>query len=129
MKGWVNRRLAEALVILVSVTVAAGCGGSRAPAATPAAQQTSAYGVALESALRSLALGVQSYYAENQAYPTAVTPATVGQYVSPWPHNPWTEQPISQGSSPGDFTYELEAAGAGFQLVGHKADGTTVVVP
>ena len=126
------RSAAPGLVVLVLVaTIAVGaCAGSTASSPSPAAsgaQQTTAYGVALEAAVQTLRIGIDSYYGDNGTYPTAVTQATVGTYINPWPNNPWTHQPIAQGTAVGDFTYTLTAAG--FQLAGHKADGTDVVVP
>jgi hypothetical protein len=70
---------------------------------------------------------VQSYYVDHEAYPSAVTQATVGSYIGPWPENPWTHQPIAQGTAVGDFTYTLTVDG--FRLAGHKADGTDAVAP
>jgi hypothetical protein len=106
------------------------CGGSSAPSASPTAggaQQTSAYAVAMQAAIRTLAMGVQSYYEDNANYPATVTQATVGGYISAWPTNPWTHQPISAGTAMGDFTYTIGPSG--FQLVGHLADGKYVLAP
>jgi type II secretory pathway pseudopilin PulG len=116
-------------MLTLALSVAAGaCGGSSSTApASQGPQQASVHAVALEAAMRSLSLAVEAYQADNGAYPTAVTQATVGSYLSPWPLNPWTRQPIAEGTAVGDFTYTLTAGG--FQLAGHKADGTDVVMP
>jgi hypothetical protein len=106
------------------------CGGSSAPSASPTAggaQQTSAYAVAMEAAMRTLAMGVQSYYEDTADYPATVTQATVGGYIGAWPTNPWTHQPIAAGTAMGDFTYTIGASG--FSLVGHLADGKYVLAP
>jgi hypothetical protein len=132
MKIRSRRCMALGLVaVALGLTFAAGaCGGSVAPSPSPTAtgpQQTTAYAVALEASVRNLSMAVESYYADNETYPAVVTQATVGGYISPWPDNPWTQRPIAQGTSVGDFTYTLTAGG--FQLAGHKGDGTDVVVP
>lgn len=131
MKQISTARIVASAVIVLALTLAAGsCGGASAPSASSTSadpQQTTAYGVALEADMRELSVGVQSYYAENEAYPTAVTQATVGEYISAWPNNPWTHQPMAQGTAVGDFTYTVIADG--FQIAGHKADGTDVVAP
>jgi hypothetical protein len=110
--------------------VAVSCGGSSAPSASPTAggaQRTSAYGVAMQADVRTLAMGVQSYYEDTGNYPTTVTQATVGSYINPWPTNPWTHQPIRAGTAMGDFTYTVGSSG--FQLIGHLADGKYVLAP
>jgi hypothetical protein len=124
----VAAQVATALVLGCAL-VAGSCGGSSAPSASTSAdpQQTTAYGVALQADMRELSVGVQSYYAENEAYPTVVTQATVGEYISAWPNNPWTHQPMAQGTAVGDFTYTVTADG--FQLAGHRSDGTDVMAP
>lgn len=53
----------------------------------------------------------------------------VGEYVSPWPTNPYTGQPMAPGDQPGDFTYEQLNGGEGYRLVGHLANGFTFTVP
>jgi hypothetical protein len=133
MKRSLIRRIAVPAVVamaLVFVLAVGSCGGSSAPSPSPTAangQQTSAYGAAMEAAMRMLAVGVQSYYEDNGSYPTAVTQATVGSYISPWPTDPWTHQPIAEGKAMGDFTYVVGLNG--FQLVGHLADGKYVLAP
>jgi hypothetical protein len=122
--------VASAAIVLALALAAGSCGGSSAPSASPTTtngQQTSAYGVAMESAMRTLAMGVQSYYEENATYPATVTQAIVGSYISAWPSNPWTHQPIAQGTAMGDFTYTI--GGNGFQLIGHLGDGKYVMAP
>lgn len=133
MKRSLIRRIAVPAVVataLVLVLAVGSCGGSSAPSPSPTitnGQQTSAYGVAMEAAMRTLAMGVQSYYEDNGTYPTAVTQATVGGYISGWPTNPWTHQPIAQGTAMGDFTYTVGSGG--FQVIGHLADGKYVMAP
>jgi hypothetical protein len=127
-----RRCMALGLVgLAIGLALAVGaCGGSAASSSSSTAadsQQTTAYGAALEADVRTLRVAVESYYVDNEAYPTAVTLATVGDYISSWPDNPWTHQPMAQGTGVGDFTYTLTADG--FQLAGHKSDGTDVVVP
>ena len=53
----------------------------------------------------------------------------VGEYVSPWPTNPFTGQPMAPGDQPGDYTYEQLNGGQGYKLVGHLANGFTFTVP
>jgi hypothetical protein len=124
------RIVACAVVVLALALAAGSCGGSSAPSASPTTtngQQTSAYGVAMEAAMRTLAMGVQSFYEENETYPTTVTQATVGSYISAWPTNPWTHQPMAEGTAMGDFSYTIGSGG--FQVIGHLGDGKYVMAP
>jgi len=133
MKQFPVARIAAPAVIALALflAVSAGsCGGSSAPSPSSTAvngQQTSAYGVAMEAAMRTLAMGVQSYYEDNGSYPNVVTQATVGGYISPWPTDPWTHRPIAQGTAMGDFSYTVGSGG--FQVIGHLADGKYVMAP
>lgn len=40
-----------------------------------------------------------------------------------WPRNPFTDRPMSEGTTPGDFTYTVK--GRSWKLVGHQSDGGT----
>ncbi len=44
-----------------------------------------------------------------------------------WPADPWTEAPMSAGTSAGHYTYTVAADGRSYRLVGHLPDGAFVV--
>ena len=52
----------------------------------------------------SVRLGIESYMANNGALPPAADQATLGEFVSPWPNNPWTNAPMKPGSGMGDLS-------------------------
>ena len=43
--------------------------------------------------------------------------------VSWWPHNPWTHEPMHQGTGWGDFTYGVDAHSGIFSIVVHYSRG------
>ena len=130
MSHWavrVRRKGAVALVLLVAlvgvpVLMMTGCGGG---SQTPTSQVDTARDVALRLDLLSLAVGLKAYRAATGSYPATLSPATLGSYVNPWPTNPWTDAPMQQGTDPGNFTYSL--TGDGYNLVGHAANGKTIM--
>ena len=87
--------------------------------------------LAVKASLRSLAIGIQAYAADRGGVypdPSSVTPKGLvapggSPYVDPWPTNPYTDAPMTQGTAAGDFTYSRSASGNGYTLTGYGADG------
>lgn len=100
-----------------------------------ATQHDEAKDSAVKEGIHVLQVGIQSYAVDNaDVYPAAaeMTPdGAVGQYVDRWPTNPWTGQPMREGSAPGDFHYSVgdDGSGAGgFTLEGYLHDGTPFTI-
>ena len=157
-RSGISRGMLIAVVVAsVAVTVAAVLGvmllhrqTSSAPqaervtvTATPSAdtawllaQQTAANEAAVKEGLHSIQIGVQSYCVDNHNQypdPSLVTSTNLvdsnGQrYVDNWPTNPYTGEPMAQGTQPGNFTYEVTAEG-GYQLTGYGQSGPVLTVP
>jgi hypothetical protein len=67
--------------------------------------------------------------ATNGVYPAATEVTSTGgvaQYVSPWPVNPVTGQPMAAGTAPGDYTYEQLDGGQHYRLTGYLSNGDLV---
>lgn len=66
--------------------------------------------------------------APSQLRPDSAFVHWIRSYVRtwPWPHNPFTGQPMTDSPNPGDFTYTVD--GRSWRLVGHQSDGGTFVV-
>ena len=98
---------------------------SPAPGDSPDAQ--------VRAALTVIQVGVLTWTAESGGLfpPVAAVSADgeVGDYVDPWPTNPFTDAPMQPGSAPGDYAYEQLDAGRSYRLTGFLSDGATVVVP
>jgi len=54
--------------------------------------------------------------------------ATGKPYVDSWPKNPWTNVPMKESTSMGDYTYSIPASNT-FRLVGHTSTGIDFTVP
>jgi len=94
-------------------------------------QQTSAEGSAVEDGIRTIHEGIYKWSVDNgNRFPpeTEVRPdGGVGTEVDNWPANPFTGQPMTSGSGPGDFTYTVRADSTMFQLTGHMSTGDFTV--
>jgi hypothetical protein len=87
-----------------------------------------------ESAVRegthSLQVGIQQWAIDHEnQYPAApdMNQGAMAPYIDVWPTNPYTGAPMAEGTSPGDFSYELSPDGRSFRLVGYGEDGKIVI--
>ncbi len=69
--------------------------------------------------------GVTAYVQMNGVAPPAADAATLGNFVQPWPKNPWTQAPMEQGKEPGDIAY-APGAGTAYTLGVVVSDGVGV---
>lgn len=103
--------------------------GSPSPGTSPSADPAQA----VRDGVIAIQVGVLTWASQHGgAFPLAAQvqqQGEVAQYVDPWPVNPYTQVPMKQGSTPGDYTYELLDAGGGYQLTGYLDDGSTFVLP
>jgi hypothetical protein len=69
---------------------------------------------------------VQAWANDNGArFPdaTLVNATGLADYVTEWPDNPFTGEPMTLGDGPGDFSYSALSDGTDFSLVGHLSNG------
>jgi hypothetical protein len=114
-------------VALLPVAILAACGsasvgGSPSPSATPIKAEQAQLGA------HQIQVAVQSWALDHGRFPkaAAVTGSGVWQAAGmdgTWPQNPWTGQPMAEGSEPGDFTYTATANGKRAKLVLHGEAG------
>ena len=108
------------VVVLASLTLAlAGCGSS--PATDPVEQIDQAKNVAAKAEILAIETGIRAYQAMNGSLPADASQMTLGQFVSPWPKNPWTQAPMQPGAGKGDYTYAQ--TNDGFALTVHLDGG------
>ena len=85
---------------------------------------------AIKEGIHAIDIAVRSYAVDNNDVypePSLVNESGLADYVSgnsPWPTNPYTDQPMSQGTGPGDYAYTLSADA--FELVGYGEGGKAV---
>jgi len=90
--------------------------------------------VASESTVRSGVLSIQTavetWALDNGgAYPSTLLVNSTGlsRYLSPWPVNPYTDLPMTTGTGPGDYRYEVGADGGSYRLVAYAKDGGMLI--
>ena len=85
----------------------------------------------VKEGIHSIQIAVESYAADSQegAYPdpSMVSQSGMASFVDIWPMNPYTGDPMTQGTGPGDFTYTLAADAWSFELVGYGQGGKGVI--
>jgi hypothetical protein len=83
--------------------------------------------------IAALQVGIVAWAADNNnLYPApqdVVQGGGLSQYVSPWPTNPFTDQPMTPGTSPGSYVYEQLSGGQAYKLTGYLSNGLTYTVP
>ena len=128
------------VVIVLAVLGAAGAaaslvvpvllaGGSFAFVSGPAPAQEPVAGV--REGVRAIQDGVETWRTahDSDVYPAEaeVAPGRLGQFVDPWPRNPFTGGPMLPTGARGDYTYVRAADGLSYELSGFGADGTPVI--
>jgi hypothetical protein len=85
---------------------------------------------AVRSGARSIQMSLESWAAEHAgAYPDADAVNSVGlsRYITNWPTNPYTDLPMSPGTGPGCFRYEVGSGGGTYRLTVYGRDGTVIL--
>jgi hypothetical protein len=85
----------------------------------------------VRTGVRNIRMGIETWRVDNArgTYPpeAVVTPARLGQYVEPWPANPYTGGLMQPGGGPGGYVYVRPPGGGGFTLTGYGDDGDPVL--
>jgi type IV pilus assembly protein PilA len=113
--------MTELLIVIVII-------GILAAIATPIYlnQRQKAKDAAVKEGIHTIALGIQSYASDSDdVYPAAATKATIGNYISMWPRNPFvTGAPdMAPGTTPGTYTYTQGSGSASYFIAGHLHSG------
>jgi hypothetical protein len=117
--------LAATLVLWAALALAA-CGADTGKSLV---DTDPAKDLAVKAGVVAVSAGVGLYLGEHGALPPAATRDVIGQYIDPWPVNPWTHKDMTQGTGKGDFTYTPVPGGTGYTIAGHLSNGTDVVKP
>jgi hypothetical protein len=102
---------------------------SPTPSLTPSPTGTdmTQYDQQVQNGIVAIAKGLNAWYAANGNLFPPVEEVTqdgeLGQYVSPWPTNPYTGEPMAVGSEPGFYMYEQLNGGQSYKLVGQLSYG------
>ena len=102
---------------------------SASPSASPLTsvdQQIIAGLIRIQTGITTCAANASDLY----PMPSEVTQTGgVADYVSPWPINPVTNQPMVPGTATGDYTYQQINGGQAYTLVGHLGNGISYTLP
>ena len=100
---------------------------SPSTSASPTADQQ------VQAAIAKLQVGIVAWAADNNnLYPPpqdVVEGGGISQYVTPWPTNAFTGQPMAPGTAPGSYVYEQLSGGQAYKLTGYLSNGLTYSVP
>ena len=100
------------------------------PAVFFRAGETIADKSAVRSGVRTIQTAVETWALDNGgAYPSTLLVNSTGlsRYLSPWPVNPYTDLPMTTGTGPGDYRYEVGADGGSYRLVAYAKDGGMLI--
>lgn len=121
-------------IVLIVVAVLLPIGGMFAAILIPAVVFSGQHAKAEESAVKegvhSIQIVVQTWAVDHDnVYPPAsqVNQVAMSDSIEFWPANPYTGAPMTQGTGPGDFGYEVSPDGRSFRLVGYGEDGNVVI--
>ena len=117
------------LLLVVIITIALlpqGCGSE---------PDTSAMRRTAKENLHSISVALEVWAADHGGrYPAAARVNADGVWTAAgmdgdWPTNPWTGRPVTQGSDPGDFSYERSLDDRSRTLTLHGVDEALMRVP
>jgi hypothetical protein len=124
----VTRAVLVALLALGAAAALGGCGLQDQAVENTSGKIDVAKDAAVKAQLMMIKTGVQAYIATNSTPPADASQATLGDVVSPWPTNPFSNQPMKQGAGVGDYVY-TPGAGTAYTLSVNLSDGTQYAAP
>ena len=116
------------LLGLGAVVVLAGCGLREQAVENTTGKIDVAKDAAVKAQLMMIKTGLQAYIATSSTAPAEASQAMLGGFVSPWPVNPFSKQPMKAGDGVGDYVY-TPGAGTSYTLSVHLSDGSTYTAP
>lgn len=92
--------------------------------------ETLAHDAAVRSGAHTIQAGIEAFAADhNGTYPSAghVDGVGLSRYISPWPLNPYTDLPMTNGAGAGNFRYERGVTGDSYRIVAFGRDGARII--
>ena len=126
-----KRITSAALVVLLALGLAAalaGCGLQDQAVENTSGKIDVAKDAAVKAQLMMINTGIQAYAATSSIAPAEASQATLGNFVDPWPVNPFSNQPMKPGTGEGDYVY-TSGAGTSYTLAVNLSDGSTYTAP
>jgi hypothetical protein len=117
-----------ALLALGAAAALSGCGLQDQAVENTSGKIDVAKDAAVKAQLMMIQTGIQAYVATSSIAPAEASQATLGDFVSPWPTNPFSDQPMKPGEGVGDYVY-TPGAGTAYTLSVILSDGTQYTAP
>lgn len=118
------------IVVAVLLPIGAMFAAILIPAVVFSGQHAKAEESAVKEGVHSIQIVVQSWAVDHDnVYPPAsqLNQVAMSDSIEFWPTNPYTGAPMTQGTGPGDFGYEVSPDGRSFRLVGYGENGNVVI--
>ena len=128
MKRITSVALVVLLLALGAAAVIAGCGLQDQAVENTSGKIDVAKDAAVKAQLMMIKTGLQAYIATSSIAPAEASQAMLGGFVSPWPTNPFSKQPMKAGDGAGDYVY-TPGAGTAYTLSVNLSDGSTYTAP
>jgi hypothetical protein len=117
-----------ALLALGAAAALGGCGLQDQAVENTTGKIDVAKDAAVKAQLMMIKTGLQAYVATSSIAPAEASQATLGNFVSPWPTNPFSNQPMKPGEGAGDYVY-TPGAGTAYTLSVNLSDVTQYTAP
>ncbi len=117
-----------AVLVVAAAAMLAGCGLQDQAVENTSGKIDVAKDAAVKAQLMMIKTGIDAQIATTGTTPADATQATLGGFVSPWPTNPFSNQPMKPGDGVGDYVY-TPGAGAVYTLSVNLSDGSSYTAP
>jgi hypothetical protein len=117
-----------ALLALGALAVLGGCGLQEKSVEDTTGKIDVARDATVKAQLLMIKTGIAAQVATTGTLPADASQATLGNVVSPWPTNPFSNQPMKPGEGVGDYVY-TPGAGTAYTLSVNLSDGSQYTAP
>ena len=118
------------IVVAVLALIAAVAAAAILPSLISRTTETMAQELTVSANIYNLQMGIEAYAADHDGRfpdPTEMNPTGMSGYVTAWPLNPYTDQPMGDGGGEGNFRYDVSSDGGAYKLIGYGGGGKTVI--
>jgi hypothetical protein len=118
------------IVVAVLALIAAVAAAAILPSLISRTTETLAQDLTVSANIYNLQMGIEAYAAGHAGRfpdPTEMNPVGMSGYVTAWPVNPYTDQPMGAGGGEGNFRYDVSPDGGAYKLIGYGGGGKTVI--
>ena len=117
-----------AVLAFAAAAMLAGCGLQDQAVENTTGKIDVAKDAVVKAQLMMVNTGIQAYIATSSTAPAEASQAMLGNFVSPWPTNPFNDQPMKPGDGVGDYVY-APGAGTAYTLSVNLSDGSSYTAP